>query len=98
MRVNETTETTDPDDPTPRRSSMQIHPVDPVALVAGLLFTFTGLAVIADRVWDGVDVTAITAAGVAVVGLLLAIVVVTRQLGGPDDPTGGDGTSDRLSA
>ena len=68
---------------------MQTHPVDPIALVAGLLFTFTGLAVIADRLWDGVDVTAVTAAGVAVVGLLLAVVVVVRQLDDrqPDEAT-----------
>jgi hypothetical protein len=59
---------------------MRRHPIDPVALVAGLLFTFTGLAVVADRLWDDVDITAITGVGVAVVGLAFLAVIVIRQL------------------
>lgn len=59
---------------------MHTHPVDPVALVGGLLFTFAGLAVIADRIWDKVDVTVITGVGVAIVGLVLAAAIVVRYL------------------
>ena len=64
---------------------MHTHDLDPVALIAGLLFTFTGLAVVADRIWEDVDVTAITGAGVALVGLALLAAIVVRQLGDPDD-------------
>jgi len=64
---------------------MHTHDIDPVALVAGLLFTFAGLAVVADRIWDDVDVTAITGAGVAVVGLALLAAIIVRQLTDPDD-------------
>ena len=59
---------------------MKPHTVDPVALVAGLLFTFAGLAVVADRAWDELDVATVTAASVAVVGLALAVVIVARAL------------------
>lgn len=64
---------------------MKTHPVDPVALVSGLLFTFAGLAVIADRLWDDVDVAAVTAAGVAIVGLALALLIVARAVTTGDD-------------
>ncbi len=65
---------------------MDTHPVDPVALVAGLLFGLSGLAILANRQWDGIDVTAFTAAGVALVGLLLAGMIVVRFVGRDADP------------
>lgn len=64
---------------------MKPHPVDPVALVAGLLFSFAGLAVVADRAWAELDVAIVTAAGVAVVGLVLAVLIVTRAVTSSDD-------------
>ncbi len=57
---------------------MDTHPIDPVALIAGLLFGLSGLAILADQQWDDVDVTAFTAAGVMLVGLLLAGIIVVR--------------------
>ena len=59
---------------------MDSHELDPVALVVGLLFTFAGLAVLADRLWEDVDVTTITGVGVAVVGLVLAGAIIARYL------------------
>ena len=59
---------------------MDTHPIDPVALVAGLLFALSGAAIIAERNWDDVDVTALTAAGVAVAGIVLAAAIVSRYL------------------
>ena len=64
---------------------MKPHPVDPVALVAGLLFTFAGLAVIADRLWDELDVAVVTAAGVAVIGQALAVMIVARAILADED-------------
>jgi hypothetical protein len=57
---------------------MDTHPVDPVALVSGLLFGLSGLAILAHQRWEDVDVTAFTAAGVTLVGLLLAGMIVVR--------------------
>lgn len=59
---------------------MESHPVDPVALVGGLFLGLSGLAILADRQWDDVDVAAFTAAGVVLIGLLLAGLVVVRSL------------------
>lgn len=59
---------------------MDSHPIDPVALVAGLLFSLSGAAIIAERNWDDVDVTALTAVGVALAGILLAAAIVSRYL------------------
>jgi hypothetical protein len=57
---------------------MDTHPTDPVALVAGMFFGLAGLAIFADQQWDDVDVTAFTAAGVMVTGLLLLGFVIAR--------------------
>ena len=57
---------------------MDTHPVDPVALVSGLLFGLSGLAIVAHQRWEDVDVTAFTAAGVMLVGLLLVGLIVAR--------------------
>lgn len=59
---------------------METHPIDPVALISGLLFGLAGLAIFADQQWDDVDVTAFTGAGVMVIALLLAGLVVVRYV------------------
>ena len=68
---------------------MDTHPVDPVALVAGLFFGLSGLAILAHQQWEDVDVTAFTAAGVMLIGLLLAGLIVVRFIGGTGEPTNG---------
>ncbi len=69
---------------------MKLHPLDPVGLIAGLLFALSGLAIIADQQWGDVDVTAVTAAGVSAVGLLLVALIVHRYVreDPPADPGG----------
>jgi len=57
---------------------MEPHRTDPIALIAGLFFGLAGLAVFANQQWDDVDVTAFTAAGVMLIGLLLLGLVVVR--------------------
>jgi predicted transporter len=59
---------------------METHSPDPTSLVAGLFFGLAGLAIFAHQQWDDVDVTAFTAAGVMVIGLLLAGLVISRYL------------------
>lgn len=65
---------------------MESHPIDPVALVSGLLLGLAGLAIFADRQWDDVDVTAFAGAGVMVIALLLGGVVIVRQVTGTAEP------------
>ena len=65
---------------------MEPHPIDPVALVFGLLIGLGGLAIFADQQWDDVDVTAFAGAGVLVIALLLAGAVIVRQLGDRSGP------------
>ncbi|GJM38208.1 MAG: hypothetical protein DHS20C19_15750 [Acidimicrobiales bacterium] len=69
---------------------MERHPLDPVALVTGLLFGLAGLAIFVDQQWDDVDVTAFAGAGVMVIALLLAGLVVVRHLQDPEPPRPGD--------
>ena len=69
---------------------MDTHPIDPIALIAGLFFGLTGLAIIADRQWDDVDVTAFTAAGVMLIGLLLLGLVVARFVRSSTTPADSD--------
>jgi predicted transporter len=57
---------------------MDSHSLDPVALIAGLFLGLAGLAIFANQQWEDVDVTAFTAAGVMLIGLLLLGLVVTR--------------------
>ena len=59
---------------------MKTHPLDPTALVSGLLFALSGLAIIADQSWDSIDVTAFVGAGVGVLGVFLVVVLLARQL------------------
>lgn len=73
---------------------MDSHPLDPSALVFGLLFAIAGAAIFADRQWGDVDMTAFTAAGVAVVGLLLAGLVVARYLTEPNPDELGESMDD----
>jgi hypothetical protein len=70
---------------------MDTHPFDPIALIAGLFFGLAGLALLADQQWDDLDVTAFTAAGVMVIGLVLAGMIVARfVLSDPTDPVPDD--------
>jgi hypothetical protein len=76
---------------------MDTHPVDPVALVVGLLLGLSGLAILADRQWEDADVTALGAAAVMLVGLLLAGMIVVRLVAGgreQDEPIGEGGPAD----
>lgn len=59
---------------------MKSHRLDPTALIAGLLFALSGLAIVADQTWDDVDVAAIVGGGVAVLGVFLVVLLVTRQV------------------
>ena len=65
---------------------MVTHPTDPTALIAGLFFGFAGLAILADQEWEEVDVTAFTAAGVMLTGLLLLGLVIARSVRAPATP------------
>ena len=65
---------------------MVTHPTDPTALIAGLFFGFAGLAILADQQWEEVDVTAFTAAGVMLTGLLLLGLVIARFVRAPATP------------
>lgn len=79
---------------------MDKHSFDPIALIAGLFFGLAGIAMIADQQWDDLDVTAFTAAGVMVIGLVLAAMIVARYVlpdqTGPDTDTVGS-DSDRVA-
>ncbi len=59
---------------------METHRLDPTALVSGLLFTLSGLTVIADQTWESIDVTAFVGAGVCLLGAILAITILVRFL------------------
>jgi predicted transporter len=69
---------------------MDTHPIDPIALVAGLFFGLAGLAIFADQQWKDVDVTAFTAAGVMLIGLLLLGLVAARFARNPTNPSDPD--------
>ena len=59
---------------------MTIHSLDPTALIIGLLYALSGLAIVANSQWDDIDITAFTAAGATVVGLLLVVMIIARLL------------------
>ncbi len=59
---------------------MDSHPVDPIALISGLFFALAGVSIFADQRWEDVDVTAFTAAGVMLLGLLVAGLAVVRLI------------------
>jgi len=52
-------------------------PVDPVCLVAGLLFIVFGLATLAER---DVDPVLLAGAGIAAIGVVMIAVVVRRRI------------------
>ncbi len=72
---------------------MDTHQLDPVALIFGLLFALTGAAVMTDRATEGLDVTAITSVGVAVVGVILVAMIILRLIRDEPrpDPASGSG-------
>jgi hypothetical protein len=59
---------------------MTRHPIDPTALIIGLLFAISGLAIVADAAWPELDTTAVVGATVGGLGVLFVAVLVTRQL------------------
>lgn len=59
---------------------MKPHPIDPTALISGLLFTLSGLVLLADQWWDDADAGVLTAAGFIVIGVVLAAAVVARYV------------------
>jgi peptidoglycan/LPS O-acetylase OafA/YrhL len=59
---------------------MKPHRLDPTALIAGLLFALSGAAIVADQTWSGLDTAAVAGAAVATLGVLLLVVLVTRQI------------------
>ena len=66
---------------------MNTHPIDPIALVSGLFFGLAGLAILAERQWEDVDVTAFTAAGVMLIGASLLSLIIFRYLRAPTPET-----------
>ncbi len=73
---------------------METHRLDPTALIAGLLFSLSGLAIIADQTWDDIDVTAFVGAGVGVLGIFLVIVLLARHLREGSQPPGTGGSTE----
>jgi len=69
---------------------MDTHPIDPIALIAGLFFGLAGLAIFANQQWEEVDVTAFTAAGVVLIGMLLLGLVVARFVQSSTTPADSD--------
>ena len=59
---------------------MTRHPLDPTALIAGLLFLLSGLAIVIDQSWPRVDTTAVVGATVGVLGLFFVVNLVRQQL------------------
>ncbi len=59
---------------------MTRHPLDPTALIIGLLFALSGLAIVADAAWPELDTTAVVGATVGGLGVLFVVVLVMRQL------------------
>lgn len=73
------------DEPPEARASSQNSPkrrgpVDPVALVGGLLLMAVGAVALADRLGTGLDPAALIGAALAAAGVALIIVVVFRGL------------------
>ena len=71
---------------------MDTHSTDPIALISGLFFGLAGLAILANQQWDDVDVTAFTAAGVMLIGLLLLGLVIARFVSDSVEPDPDDDT------
>lgn len=59
---------------------MTRHPIDATALIFGLLFLLSGVAIISDEAWPDIDTTAIVGATIGVIGIAFVTVLVLRQL------------------
>ena len=59
---------------------MNRHPLDATALIFGLLFTLSGIAIISDEAWPDIDTTAVVGATVGVIGIGFVATLVLRQL------------------
>ncbi|MEO0492121.1 MAG: hypothetical protein AAF081_01745 [Actinomycetota bacterium] len=59
---------------------MTRHPLDATALIFGLLFALSGVAIISDEAWPTIDTTAVVGATVGVLGIAFVVVLVLRQL------------------
>lgn len=77
---------------------MNRHPLDATALIFGLLFTLSGVAIISGETWPDVDTTAVLGATIGVIGLVFVAVLVLRQLREGSQPPATDpitvGTAD----
>lgn len=58
---------------------MNRHPIDPTALIFGLLFGLAGMAILIDETAD-VDATLVTGAVVGALGVAFVATLVTRQV------------------
>lgn len=59
---------------------MNRHPVDATALIFGLLFLLSGIAILSDEAWPDIDTTAVVGATIGVIGVAFVTVLVLRQL------------------
>ena len=59
---------------------MTRHPIDATALIFGLLFLLSGVAIISDEAWPDIDTTAVVGATIGVIGVAFVAVLVLRQL------------------
>lgn len=59
---------------------MNRHPLDATALIFGLLFALSGVAIVSDEAWPDIDTTAVLGATVGVLGLGFIATLVLRQL------------------
>lgn len=58
---------------------MNRHPIDPTALIFGLLFGLAGMAILIDETAD-VDATLVTGAVVGALGVAFVATLLTRQV------------------
>ena len=75
--------------PEPRRDR-----VDPLSLVAGLVFVAVALAVLVERFWVEIDPVLVAGGAVAAVGAAIIVVAVLRSSRRDHEP-GGDPRRDR---
>ena len=74
-----------------RQTGARSRRVDPVSLVAGLLFIAIALAALTDRYWADIDPVLIVGGSTVAVGVALMVSAVRRQRrrGQPDDGLSG---------
>ncbi|MEM9518231.1 MAG: hypothetical protein AAGA37_02840 [Actinomycetota bacterium] len=63
---------------------MNRHPIDATALIFGLLFALSGVAIVSDEAWPELDTTALSGAAIGVIGVVVVGVLVSRQVRGSD--------------